>query len=50
VPAPTRWWGRSIFQSKDDPEIEFGFQYGVILKNEIEQAAKRPISFRGFWF
>jgi hypothetical protein len=37
----------SIFQSKDDPEIEFGFQYSVILKN-VAEAAERPISFLGF--
>jgi hypothetical protein len=40
----------SIFQSKDDPETEFRFQSSVILKNLIEEAAKRPISFLGFWF
>jgi hypothetical protein len=40
----------SIFQSKDDPETEFRFQSSVILKNVIEEAAKRPISFLGFWF
>jgi len=39
----------SIFQSKDDPEIRFGFQYKVILKND-EEAAKRPISSLGFLF
>jgi len=46
------WNGRlynSIFQSKDDPEIRFGFQYKVILKND-EEAAKRPISSLGFLF
>ena len=31
----------SIFQSKDDPETEFRFQSSVILKNVIEEAAKR---------
>jgi len=40
----------SIFQSKDDPEIEFRFQYSMILKSAIEGAAKQPISFRGFLF
>jgi len=40
---------KSIFQSKDDPEIRFGFQYKVILKND-EEAAKRPISSLGFLF
>jgi hypothetical protein len=39
----------SIFQSKDDPEIGFRFQYKVILKSE-EEAAQRPVSFLGFWF
>jgi hypothetical protein len=39
----------SIFQSKDDPEIRFGFQYKVILKND-EEAAERPISLLGFLF
>jgi hypothetical protein len=39
----------SIFQSKDDPEIGFRFQYKVILKSE-EAAAQRPVSFLGFWF
>jgi len=39
----------SIFQSKDDPEIGFRFQYKVILKSE-EEAAQRPISFLGVWF
>jgi hypothetical protein len=43
APAP------SIFQSKDDPEIRFGFQYKVILKND-EEAAERPISLLGFLF
>jgi hypothetical protein len=45
-------WGHgslSIFQSKDDPEIGFRFQYKVILKSE-EAAAQRPVSFLGFWF
>src|ERR1039458_1274815 len=41
---------RSIFQSKDDPETEFRFQSSVILKNVIEEAAKRADSFLGFWF
>jgi hypothetical protein len=41
--------GTSIFQSKDDPEIRFGFQYKVILKND-EEAAERPISLLGFLF
>jgi hypothetical protein len=47
----SRWIGdwRSIFQSKDDPEIGFRFQYKVILKSE-EAAAQRPVSFLGFWF
>jgi hypothetical protein len=40
---------QSIFQSKDDPEIGFRFQYKVILKSE-EAAAQRPVSFLGFWF
>ena len=40
---------RSIFQSKDDPEIGFRFQYKVILKIDGE-VAERPISFLGFWF
>jgi hypothetical protein len=39
----------SIFQSKDDPEIGFGFQYKVILKSD-EEAAERPISSLGFLF
>ena len=39
----------SIFQSKDDPEIGFRFQYKVILKSD-EEAAERPISFLGVWF
>jgi hypothetical protein len=39
----------STFQSKDDPEIGFRFQYKVILKSE-EEAAQRPISFLGVWF
>jgi len=38
----------SIFQSKDDPEIGSGFQYSMILKDGVEEAAKRPISFLGF--
>jgi hypothetical protein len=42
--------GWSIFQSKDDPEIEVRIQYSVILKNDGEEAAERPISFRGFLF
>jgi hypothetical protein len=40
---------RSIFQSKDDPEIGFRFQYKVILKSE-GATAQRPVSFLGFWF
>jgi hypothetical protein len=39
----------SIFQSKDDPEIGFRFQYKVILKSE-GVAAQRTVSFLGFWF
>src|ERR1035438_9741086 len=42
-------FARSIFQSKDDPEIGFRFQYKVILKSE-GSAAQRPVSFLGFWF
>jgi hypothetical protein len=40
---------KSIFQSKDDPEIGFRFQYKVILKSE-GATAQRPVSFLGFWF
>ena len=39
----------SIFQSKDDSETGFGFQYKVILKSGNEEAAPRPNSFLGFW-
>jgi hypothetical protein len=39
----------SIFQSKDDPEIGFRFQYKVILKMEQEDALQRPVSFLVFW-
>jgi len=40
----------SIFQSKDDPEIGFRFQYSMILKDDGEEVAERPISFLGFSF
>src|ERR1017187_3471130 len=49
TPNPTHFQPRSIFQSKDDPEIGFRFQYKVILKSE-GSAAQRPVSFLGFWF
>jgi hypothetical protein len=41
---------RSIFQSKDDPEIGLRLQYSMILKSDVEEAAERPISFCRFLF